>query len=106
MAPFERRYDAAKRRAIYEARFVKGLSYKRIARAAADGDLADVGAFEIGEYYIGELCRKEEKRRAGKTESALAEKPHRDAIEVLRRRLIAAADAMANEYERSATKSP
>jgi hypothetical protein len=106
MRPFEQRYNAATKRAIYDARFARGLSYKRIATLAQDGELIPGETLPIGHEYVGQLCRKEAERRAGKTESALADKPHRDAVEILRRRMIAAADAMSAEYERVATKHP
>jgi hypothetical protein len=97
MAPFDRKYSPTRMKAIYRARFELGLSYPEIAKKAQAGEIVAGDPFEIGAYYVGECCRKEEKRRALRFTSPLADKPHRDAIEELRRGLIAAADDMLTE---------
>jgi hypothetical protein len=97
MAPFDRKYSPTRMKAIYRARFELGYSYPEIAKKAQAGEIVAGDPFEIGAYYVGECCRKEEKRRALRFTSPLADKPHRDAIEELRRGLIAAADDMLTE---------
>jgi hypothetical protein len=106
MKAFQRKYSATKIHAIHEARFAKNLSYRQIVNLAKTGELVAGEPFDIGIEYVGELCRAENKRRAGKVESALADKPHRDAIEILRRRLISTADSMVRYYEEQAKKKP
>lgn len=106
MAPFERKYSAAAIQAIHDARFARNLTYKRIQSLARTGELVPGEQFDISTEYIGELCRKENQRRAGKVESRLADRPHKDAIEVLRRRMISAADSISKHYDELAAKNP
>lgn len=106
LAKFEKKYAGERRTAIYRARFELGLTYKEIARRAKAGELLADDPFEISAEYLGSLCRDEEHRRAGRFSSPLADKPHRDAIEDLRRGLIAAADDLLSDWRATCKKKP
>lgn len=96
MPAFQRKVTAEQRKAIFQARFEHGHTYAEVHRRATEGEL-DCGKVDVSLDYIGRLCRNEEKRRALRFRSPLADRPHRDAIEELRRGLIAAGDDMLTE---------
>lgn len=106
MAKFRRKYTTDQRKAIFAARFDRGETYAHIAKLAATGELIPGQPFTIGPEYLGEICREQEARRVGKVESPLADKPHRDAVEVLRRRMISVADNLSDDLEKLASKKP
>jgi hypothetical protein len=106
MAAFERKYAGERLRAILAARFDKGLSFPEISKRAKAGELVPDDPFEISTGYLGKLCAREAKARELRFTSPLAEKPHRDAIEELRRGLVAAADDMLTDYRNVAKKTP
>jgi hypothetical protein len=106
MPPFERKYTAERTKAIYRARFEHGCTHNEIARRAQAGELVPGDPFKVPVGYVGKLCRAEEQRRALRFRSPLADKPHRDAIEELRRGLIAAADDMLSDYRALAKRKP
>jgi hypothetical protein len=85
-------YTHARKRAIFKARFEWDWGYQEIETSAVKGELIPGDPFPAKWQRIGKLCREEEARRRGKYDSQLAEKPHRDAIEVLRRAVIGVAD--------------
>lgn len=106
MPKFEKKYAGERRTAIFRARFELDQTYKAISQQARTGELVPGDKFEIPPEYVGKLCREEEKRRAGRFTSPLADKPHRDAIEELRRGLIAAAEDMLSDFRSIARKTP
>jgi hypothetical protein len=106
MAAFERKYAGERLRAILAARFDKGLSFPEISKRAKAGELVPDDPFEISTGYLGKLCAREAKARELRFTSPLADKPHRDAIEELRRGLVAAADDMLTDYRNVAKKTP
>jgi hypothetical protein len=68
-----------------------------VAEHAATGRLVDrsgntVAPFEVPEDTVRTLARDERRARLGERSTALQDMPHRDAIEQLRRRLLAVAD--------------
>jgi hypothetical protein len=87
MKPWEAKYTGDQWRAIYDARFAKDLTYARIADLAADGTLTGE-PFEIGAMYIGEKCRAEKKRRAGKHKRPIADLATKDSNEFMRASLL------------------
>lgn len=107
--PFDEKFTDEQRDACAIA-YVDGATAKDVAQAAADGRLRYRGKtlepFEIKPSYIGSLGQRERKRRQGRSDSKVAELPHRDALEVLRVRSIAAADALLAAYEKTIAKRP
>lgn len=100
-----------------EQREAAGLRYAdtedtgvEVVRKAAAGELTlrgePVGAFEVSPSYVAQLGNRLKKQRLGKTASKTADLPHRDAIEVLRRRLIAVAESVIEDLEKKAAKDP
>jgi hypothetical protein len=83
---------------------------KEVARKAQAGELTlrgePVGAFEIAPSYAAQLGARIKKQRLGHTASKAADLPHRDAIEVLRRRLIAVAESVVADLEKKAARDP
>lgn len=83
---------------------------REVARKAAAGELTlrgePVGVFEIAPSYAAQLGIKMRKKRTGQAATKVAEMPHRDAIEVLRRRLVSVGDAMLADLERQTAKDP
>jgi hypothetical protein len=99
MKPWEAKYTGDQWRAIYDARFAKDLTYARIADLAADGTLTGE-PFEIGAMYIGEKCRAEKKRRAGKHKRPIADLATKDSNEFMRASLLNLWDTERVELER------
>lgn len=83
---------------------------QRVVDLAARGELEHRGErlapFEANAESVRHYARLMRKRRAGQVSSHLAEKPHKDATEALRRRLVNAADAMLAHFERVQKRSP
>lgn len=88
MTAFDRKYSDAQYEAIWDAHFARGLRYDRIAQLAADGQLTKDEPFEIQARYVGDLCRAEKKRRAGKNRSKLAELGHTESNDAMRAALL------------------
>jgi hypothetical protein len=82
---------------------------KRVVELAARGELEWEGTrlepFTTNADTVRDLARELRKRRAGEVTSELANREPRDAIEVLRRRLINAADEMLKVQERIPAKA-
>lgn len=106
MARFEKKYAGERRQAMFRAHFEHDITYAEIARRAKSGELVKDDPFDIPPQYVGELCRAEKDRRAGRYDSPLAEKPHRDSIEQLRRGCIGAADDLLTDYRAMTRKKP
>lgn len=111
MASFQRKYTDEQREALceaYEDRRVRPA--RRVVELAAAGELTHKGQkvepFTVGEDYIRDQVRHLRKRRRGLTTSELAQAAPRDAIEILRRRLVNAADAMLADSERDIRRDP
>jgi hypothetical protein len=104
--PFQAKYAGQRRQEIFRARFELGLPYEEIARRAREGELIFSDPFEISWQYVGNLCRGEEKRRAGRFDSRLADMPHRDAVEELRRGAIGVAEDILVDLRATSQKHP
>jgi hypothetical protein len=104
--PFVKKYAGAQRQAIFKARFEHHLSYTEIARRAVTGELTPGEPWQINWQYIGKLCREEEHRRAGRFTSNLANMPHRDAIEELRRGCIGVAEDLMTDLRAISSRKP
>lgn len=98
---FERRITNEMRAAVHDAGIARGLTHKRIAELAATGELLAGEPFDISWEYVGELVRKERKRREGKAASKLALMGPADSVETLRIRLVNLADSEALHLERA-----
>lgn len=83
---------------------------REVARKAAAGELTlrgePVPAFEIAPSYAAQLGIKMRNKRTGKAATKVADMPHRDAIEVLRRRLVSVGDSVVAALEKQAEKEP
>jgi transposase-like protein len=95
--PFERRYTPEQRAALAEAYEDRGIRpYKTVVTRAAAGTLpykdGQLAPFETNASTVTYLVRQLRKRRAGAESSHLATLEPRDAIEALRRRLVALVD--------------
>lgn len=106
MTAFKKKYAGERRQAMFRAHFEHDITYSEISRRAATGQLVPGDPFTIPPQYVGELCRQERDRRAGQFSSPLADKPHRDAVEDLRRRAIGIADYMSTDMLAIARKHP
>jgi hypothetical protein len=104
--PFERRYAGEQRQAIFRARFELAMTYQEIERRAASGELIEGQPFPISWQVIGNLCRQEERRRRGRFDSKLADMPHRDAIEELRRAALGVAEDLMVDLRAISEKRP
>jgi hypothetical protein len=104
--PFERRYAGNQRKAVFKARFELDLAYVEIERRARNGTLIPGEPFDIGWQVIGNLCRKEAERRRGRFDSKLADIPHRDAIEELRRAALGVAEDLMVDMRATSQKKP
>jgi hypothetical protein len=62
--------------------------------------------FPISWQVIGNLCRQEERRRRGRFDSKLADMPHRDAIEELRRAALGVAEDLMVDLRAISEKRP
>lgn len=99
MRPFEKKYTPTRLQAVYRARFEQRMTLKRIMAKAAAGELVPGDPFTCEITYLSRLCAAEERRRTGRYESPVADKPHRDAIEQLRRGCITLADRLLTDLE-------
>jgi hypothetical protein len=99
MKAFQPKYSPAQWQAIYDARFARGLEYSRIATLAIEGELTGE-PFEITATYIGEKCRHERKRRAGKNRRPIADLATKDANDFMRQSLLNLWDSERVELER------
>jgi hypothetical protein len=104
--PFERKYAGNQRKAIFRARFEYDLAYTEIEKRAKNGTLIPGEPFDIGWQTIGNLCRKEGERRRGRFDSKLADIPHRDAIEELRRAALGVAEDLMVDMRATSQKKP
>jgi hypothetical protein len=91
------KYTKAEKHAVSEAYLDRGIRpARRIHELAKAGELTYNGeklpAFEMPVNSITAYARDLHRRRAGKGRSALADAPPLDAVEALRRRLVAALD--------------
>lgn len=97
--PFTSKYTAEQWAAVYDARFARGVTYARIAELAEAGELTPGEPFELDAAYIGEKCRAEARKRQGKGPSPAASMPPADAVEYMRRRMLALFEAEVNKQE-------
>lgn len=100
---FTARLSRDQRDAAAHARVDGGMSAPAVARAAKAGTLELRGRtlepFTISASYVADLGTRLRRERRGKA-TGIAEEPHRDAIEHLRRRLVVVADEELREEER------
>ena len=97
MSRWDAVYTDEQRDALAHAYLDRGIgSMAQVARLARAGELvyngAQVDAFDVPDGSARDIIRKAEQRRAG-DRSALADKPPRDAVETIRRRLVGMLDA-------------
>lgn len=97
MAGWERKYSDQQRRAVIQARLERGLPAKAVSELAARGELVALNGdklepFEIPEGTVYSYGRNAESRRRRAATSTLADQPAQDAVEEIRRRLVAALD--------------
>jgi len=108
--PWDAKFTAEQKEAAALARVDGHRTARRVAEMAAAGELTHrgepVGAFDISSNYVNQLGERLKRTRRGETVSKLAEMPHRDAIEVLRRRLVSVGDAVLTALEKQAEKEP
>lgn len=110
-SPFETKYTDEQRDALahtYEDRRIRPA--RLVVQLAADGQLEWKGQklepFHTTENTVRSLADQLRKSRAGTRSSDLATIPHKDAIEQLRRRLVAAADHILAAEERALKTDP
>lgn len=94
--PFERKYSQEQFSACFDARFARGLTYPRIVELAESGELIAGEPFTIDVAYLGDKCRAEARRRQGKAPSAVAALAPVDAVEHMRKRLVALVESELN----------
>lgn len=109
MPAFVQKYSDEAKEAMYQASIARGLSYPRIAELARAGELTrsngeKIPPFGIHVMYLGEIVRKEHRRRTGRAATDLAKLPPRDGIEALRRRLLSVADHMSDDLAKQAKR--
>jgi hypothetical protein len=108
--PWDAKYTDEQKEACALARIDGGRTARRVAEMAAAGELRlkgePVGVFDISPNYVNQLGQKLKRDRSGKTASKVAELPHHDGVEVMRRRLMAGADLMMAAWEKAAEKHP
>lgn len=107
MVAFEPKYDAAQREAIVHAYSELGIRpAHHVVRLAAHGELPlvrgrRVAPFAIPEDTVRSMTREYRRKRAGLVRSRLLGEEPRDALELLRRRLVNATDATLTDYEKA-----
>lgn len=110
MAAFQEKYTEDQRETVRRAGLDLGIAPKDIARMAEVGALklrgVPVAPFEIPAGTVYGLVREERKRREGKELSSLVNKPHLDAVEVLRQRMISLGDTETLRMERAQKAKP
>lgn len=108
--PWDRKYTDEQREAVAVARVDGGRTAQRVAEMAAAGELMHRGEqlapFTIPANTVYDFARKLERARRGENVSKVAELPHRDALEVLRRRLVNVGDSIVAALEKQAAKDP
>lgn len=101
MSRWEAVYTDPQRDAVERAWLERGIRpARRVAALAAAGELEGLDPFTIPEATVRDIGRRARKRQAGEVRSALAQLPHRDAINTLRVRLLAASDRELERLER------
>jgi hypothetical protein len=111
MAQFPRKYSDAQIDAAITASLDRGVTGPRILQLASEGTLrgADgvpVPPFDMPLPTLRSYVHKERRKRKGVTRRHVSDVPHGDAIEQLRRRLVSAADAMLEHFERAQKTNP
>lgn len=112
MGQFQQKWTTEQKDACVSAYIDRGVRpMQRVAELARTGRLTVASGeflepFPIPHGTVQSLIRDERKRRAGRTRRALATAPPRDAIEDLRRRLVAAADALLEHEEKKIQRKP
>ena len=96
MGLIQPKYTDTQRDAVRRAGLDLAMRPKEIQDAAKAGRLtwdgAPVPAFEIPASTAYSIVREERRKRDGRTRSQLLQRPHVDAVEELRRRMVAVAD--------------
>lgn len=110
MAPFQAKYSEDQRETVRRAGLDLGIAPKDIARMAGRGELklrgVPMAPFQIPVGSVYGLIREERKRREGKELSNLVNKPHLDAVEVLRQRMISLGDTETLRMEKAQKAKP
>lgn len=110
MAAFQEKYTDEQREAVRHAGVDLNIAAADIERMADSGSLTHRGValapFEMPKSTVYGLIREERKRREGKDHSALVQMPHVDAVELLRRRMIALGDSETLRMEKEQKAKP
>lgn len=111
MSPWDRKYSDDQREAVVSAYLDRQIRpASRVCELAAAGELTLRGnrldAFTIGVNMVRDYARHHRRRRQGKVQSQLADVPHRDAIEAMRRRLVNLVDAELEQLEAREKRKP
>jgi hypothetical protein len=109
VAPFRSRFTDEQREAVVAARAKHPAP--RVAELAAAGRLRNaageqLAAFEIAPTTIRDLCSRARRRSIGEAPSPMANLEPVQAIEGLRKRLVAAADHLLADYEHQVARNP
>lgn len=104
--PFDKKYTDAQRRAVEHAYLDAAIRpATEIPRLAAAGQLVwegqPVEAFAIPYATVLDIGKAEERRRTGRARSQLANQPHKDAVEILRCRMVSLLDHETSRLERA-----
>ena len=101
MPSFATKYTSEQRDAIATAKADRGMTARRVVELAAAGELAPgLAPFQTTVRTVNDYARKLVRARQGTEASGLTDVPARDAVEALRRRLVAAADHELRRIER------
>lgn len=98
--PFTAKYTRDQKDACITAALDKGVRpYTRISQLAESGDLTGE-PFTIDPLYVGVLARAARKKRLGLNATRLQDQAPRDAVEIMRRRIVAIAEHHLDRIER------
>lgn len=105
MGNFQRKWTPEQHEAMASARLDRRMTYKRITELARAGELSAPDGGKLEPFApplstVASIARDAKKRRMGEQVSELAQLPHRDAIDALRRRFLSACDAMLKDWEK------
>lgn len=102
MPAFTRKWPEETYEACFAHKRRHGLSMEATAKAAAAGEIPGLEPTPIPVKTLYSHKREMDAKELGRIASPIAEKPARDAVEELRRRIVSAADGMLRVEERRA----
>lgn len=106
MSRFERKWSREQKDAVTFAAIDRKVKRSRIAELARNGELTgrdgtQLEPFNMPDGTIASEIKEERRRRAGQIQREIVAKPPRDAIEQLRRNLVACADVLVEQYAKT-----